>query len=363
MTAAGKKRLFQIIAVVGSTTLCWIVAEVALLLSGINNDYRHPATSELIPRSGGPYELTDCGHVPFATIRIRYATNPRGYFNADNAIDHTMNSTGWRDDEHRRPKPEGTYRILGVGDSYLFGQGVKPQDRCLDRTAELLARQFPEQSLEAINSGQPGYNTVMEARVLKSCGAKYDPNLVILYFVPNDVEPDIYTKNAKVEFFTEYTTGSMATDWMSQHSEVWALFNRSLGSRWRGRAYIRDSIGSFTSSPEKWQACQQGLDDIVATCRDNHFHLMVVAFPFFYELNGDYPFQPIHDRLRDYCGEKEVAFLDLRETYRSFRGPELWVHPTDQHPNEVAHRVAAEATAKFVTDHASEFGLSSKENK
>ncbi len=357
MLSAQRKRLFRIVAVLGALSICWVLGEIVLLLTGINNDYRHPATSELIPRSGGPYELAPCGHVPFATIRIRYPTNPRGYFNAKNAIDHEMNSVGWRDDEHRRARPEKAYRILGIGDSYLFGQGVKAKDRCLTRLGNQLQNDFPSQLIETINSGQPGYNTVMEARVLKECGLSFHPNLVILHFVPNDVEPDIYTRNAKVEFFTEFITGSMSTDWMSQHSEIWALLNRTIGGRVRGQAYIRDSIGSFLSAPEKWSACENGLDTIVQTCRDNKIPLLIVAFPFFYRLNADYPFQPIHDRLREYCVNADVPFIDLRDHYRAFSGPELWVHPTDQHPNETAHRIAADVIAEFIVQDAAKLGL------
>ena len=40
--------------------------------------------------------------------------------------------------------------------------------------------------------------------------------------------------------------------------------------------------------------------------------------------------------------------LDLRDSYREFRGPELWVHETDQHPNEIAHQIAADATRDFL---------------
>ncbi len=349
--------MFRIVTVVGSIAVSWLAGEVLLLLSGINNDYRHPAASELIPRSGGPYEMAPCGHVPFATVRIRYPTNPRGYFNANNAVDHTMNSVGWRDDEHRLSKPDGTYRILGLGDSYLFGQGVKTQDRCLDRLGELLRKQYPLRIVETINAGQLAYNTVMESRVLKSCGLEYQPNLVILHFVPNDVEADVYTKQAKVEFFTEYMTGSLATDWMSQHSEIWALFHRAIGGRLRGQSYIRDSIGSFTSDPEKWNTCRRALEDIVQACRVHDIKLLIVAFPFFYHLNSQYPFQPIHDRLREYCDGAGVSFIDLRDHYRNYSGPELWVHPTDQHPNEAAHRIAAEAIAKFLVDHSELFRL------
>jgi len=58
------------------------------------------------------------------------------------------------------------------------------------------------------------------------------------------------------------------------------------------------------------------------------------------------------------CEAEQIPVLDLRETFRSFHGPELWVHPTDQHPNEQAHKLAAEAIAQKILN---EGWLSKKE--
>ena len=45
-----------------------------------------------------------------------------------------------------------------------------------------------------------------------------------------------------------------------------------------------------------------------------------------------------------------VPLLDLRPIYQDFSGPELWVHESDQHPNELAHRMAAEAVHAQLRD-------------
>ena len=42
--------------------------------------------------------------------------------------------------------------------------------------------------------------------------------------------------------------------------------------------------------------------------------------------------------------------LDLQETLRSEPAEELWVHPTDHHPNERAHALAAERVAAFLAE-------------
>ena len=78
--------------------------------------------------------------------------------------------------------------------------------------------------------------------------------------------------------------------------------------------------------------------------------LLVVIFPFFHELDGDYAFQPVHDIVRGHCEEEGIPVLDLRDAYSGFNGPELWVHPTDQHPNEIGHRIAADAIVRWLAE-------------
>ena len=360
MRSKRRRNVFRVVAALAATILSWGFAEIVILLSGVNNDYRESGASILLPQPGAPTDLSDCGHVPFATIRTRYPTNPRGYFNSENTIDHVYNSVGWRDGEHAIEKPDGTYRILGLGDSYIFGQGVQPRDRCLDRLPAELHRTWRQTEFETINTGQSGYNTGQELRLLQECGWKYSPDLVILHFVPNDIEENIYTEKPKVEFFTEYTTSFLGSDWMSQHSEVWALARRKILGKLKGHAYIRQSVDSFATQPEKWESCRQPMLEMAEQCEQRKVGFLVVVFPFFINLDGDYPFQPIHDRVKSFCAESKIACLDLRDTFRGFSGPELWVHPIDQHPNETAHMLAAAAIANFIADHQDQLGMPSE---
>lgn len=357
MASKRRKWIFGLLVMLGATILSLGIAEILLLVLGVNNDYRDSGVSVLIPRPGGPTELSECGHVPYATIRMQFPTNPRQYFNAGNSLDHKLNSVGWRDVEHSISKPAGTFRILGLGDSYLYGQGVKADDRCLDLLPSKLKSTWPETKFETINSGQPSYNTGQELQSLQRCGWRYSPDLVILHFVPNDIEPNIYTDKPKVEFFTEYSSGFLGTDWLSQHSELWALARRKIWGQIKGRAYIQQSIGSFETQPEKWDQCRGAIEGIRNECRDHDVKLLVVIFPFFIQLNGKYPFQVIHDRVNQLCAEEKIPCLDLRDKFPGYSGPELWVHPVDQHPNEIAHALAATAIAEFIIAHKEELGM------
>ena len=64
----------------------------------------------------------------------------------------------------------------------------------------------------------------------------------------------------------------------------------------------------------------------------------------------DYPFAAIHERIAGICRDKNVPLLDLLPAYRCYRAEDLWVHPTDHHPNEIAHRIAAEELLRFLQD-------------
>ena len=76
---------------------------------------------------------------------------------------HTS-SQGFRDREYAAAKASGSYRVLGVGDSLMFGWGVDEGRDYLSVLERRLEREHPERSWEVINTAVPGYNTVMEGR-------------------------------------------------------------------------------------------------------------------------------------------------------------------------------------------------------
>ncbi len=74
-------------------------------------------------------------------------------------------------------------RILLLGDSVTFGWGVEAEQTFGRRLEEL----FP--SIETINAGVCGYNTVQQLRYLESDGLALKPDAIFLLYVENDVQP------------------------------------------------------------------------------------------------------------------------------------------------------------------------------
>jgi lysophospholipase L1-like esterase len=103
----------------------------------------------------------------------------------------TTNALGMRmSSEPKLDKPAHVLRIVALGDSFLFGQGVDDGRGFLEvLQATMIAEGRP---VELLNFGVPGYNTWMESVVLAARAQHYDPDVVIVAIVGNDWDlPDL----------------------------------------------------------------------------------------------------------------------------------------------------------------------------
>ena len=81
-----------------------------------------------------------------------------------------INSKGLRDREHSYDKPPGVFRIVVIGDSFVFGAGgVDPAHRFTD------ILQNSAKNLEVINMGVPGYGADQEYLYLRNRRAEVPP--------------------------------------------------------------------------------------------------------------------------------------------------------------------------------------------
>lgn len=129
----------------------------------------------------GVYGLTQPSPYPDIVYEVR--PNLRGTFRGKEL---RTNAFGMRSGDIERRKPAGTYRILGIGDSHMFGWGVAQDETYLS----ILERRLNAEGIgkfEVLNLGTPGYNATMEVATLEHKGLAFDPDLVIMHFVGNDM--------------------------------------------------------------------------------------------------------------------------------------------------------------------------------
>ena len=95
-----------------------------------------------------------------------------------------VNSQGWPDIEHSFEKPEGIYRILILGDSFVENFQVPFEKRFFRQLQDKLGNKF-----EIIAVGRGNTGTAQQYLMLKEYGFKYKPDLVIqMFLTANDVK-------------------------------------------------------------------------------------------------------------------------------------------------------------------------------
>jgi lysophospholipase L1-like esterase len=100
-----------------------------------------------------------------------------------NFFDLQTNSKGLRDfREYDYKKSEEVYRILILGDSFSFGNGVNLEESY----PEYLRENFKDENIEIINLGIPGYGINNEYLLFLEEGKKYEPDLILIQFYLND---------------------------------------------------------------------------------------------------------------------------------------------------------------------------------
>ncbi|MDD4895120.1 MAG: SGNH/GDSL hydrolase family protein [Candidatus Omnitrophica bacterium] len=124
------------------------------------------------PRLG--YELRPNSKIIFKGIRVKLPPTQIA-----------ISSDGLRDYRYTVTKPQGTFRIVILGDSIGFGWGVELEDTFAKR---LEARLNNNQKLkyEVINFSVPGYNTLQDIEILKTKALIYHPDLVIMTLIEDD---------------------------------------------------------------------------------------------------------------------------------------------------------------------------------
>jgi hypothetical protein len=101
-----------------------------------------------------------------------------------------------------------------------------------------------------------------------------------------------------------------------------------------------------------WVAARKALKSMGALCRTRGVPFVVAIFPLFGNPLGDaYPFAEIHRKVGEAAAEAGAKVIDLLPAYNGLRWELLVVDgAADEHPNEIAHRIAANVLLRALDD-------------
>lgn len=196
MAADNGKRGFRLLALLIGIVGGLGAAEIALRLGG-EPESEFDALTQLAAGFEAPAPMGDCRD-PASQARLREIVGPSPHPgliyelrpDVDTCFEKVpvkINSRGVRGtSEVAVPKPEGTFRILVLGDSHAFGWAIPETATAAAQLQKALGAITPS-PVEVVNAGVPGYSAFQEAAWLEAHGADLEPDCVIVLFVANDL--------------------------------------------------------------------------------------------------------------------------------------------------------------------------------
>ena len=159
----------NILLSLGGIAFALVIAEIGLRIVGIS----YPSF----------YQVDEYrGHALIPNFSDWWISEGKGYV--------SINSDGLRDKEHSTTKPENSYRIAVIGDSFSEAIQVNAEDTFWSAIAQQLPScpALQGKTVEVINFGVGDYGTAQELMTLKHHVWKYSPDLVLLeIFTGNDI--------------------------------------------------------------------------------------------------------------------------------------------------------------------------------
>jgi hypothetical protein len=261
---------------------------------------------------------------------------------------HPSMGISLRDYAYDIQKPAGTYRIIGLGDSFGWGWGVADNRRTTFKYLECWLNDNEQgKKYEVINCAQPAKTVSYYESFVKEYAEKFQPDLFLILYNLNDS----YLPHASmvVDKRTEQVMQE-ETDPLSDISRLFRFVKKRIVKK-RVHDYtvghIKDGyLGE--EKDQKWGKAQENLLEIQRVCRDQGIELLVAIFPLLFELEKNYPFQEEVEEMERFLKASQIRSVNLLPSFKGKKTFVLWSRPTDSHPNKVAHRIAAETIYRYL---------------
>ncbi len=246
-------------------------------------------------------------------------------------------------------KPPGTRRVVGIGDSVMFGWGVETEESYMGILDDKLRRWTP--SIQVLNLATPGYNTVMEVARLVNKGLMFDPDLILVHVVNNDFDlPRFLLEPRNVWsldrcYLVDLIRGASDAGDEGRWLQPRDLPDLSDDERQRVSDRFRFLVGE--------EAFAGALADLGAICEDRGIQALVIV----QSCKGDMWSEVC--RIADKHGIPILRtgpilskYLVKSEQPNNREGwiKTFWLSRSDPHPNSLAHRLYAKAILEWLNE-------------
>lgn len=281
-----------------------------------------------------------------------------------------INSNKLRGPEISYKKPKDTYRILFLGDSVTFGHLVHNYKEVFPHMVEKILFDKTKKKIEAINAGVNGYSPWQEYLYLKEEGIKFNPNLVVVGFVLNDVTEQL--RLLKFGGFDEgdalliYPPSGLIEDFLCKSNIVKILKHyierkvvfKDDPARAAKIQEVYD-IKSFTSNPyhpkykKGWDISLDNLKKLFALCQERNINVIFVIFPYKFQLHEINKRQTVQEILTKFASDNDIPVVDLLPiytTHKEHKEKSLSYFFDESHLTIEGHKATAEIISDYILD-------------
>lgn len=193
--------------------------------------------------------------------------------------------------------------ILVMGASPSYGWGVKKNETYSDRLNKLLLPKYP--GLKIVNASTIGYSSHQGVKLLSSIIKKYDPKIVTISYVINDVDHYRFFKNSKMpdkDITIQSSSAAIISNLLNTSYTIKYLASKI--SKLPAPSSVRVSKDDY----------RMNLSKMVTIIRENGSKPLFIKFP----VNLDSR-QKQDPQLLKKCPPPKLSALELHDCYLKFR--------------------------------------------
>lgn len=284
---------------------------------------------------------------PDAQKVIRYDEGPGKRW----SVRMRTNAQRFRGPVVEQPKPENVRRIVCLGDSHTWGDGVQQAETW---PAQLQALAGP--GVEVLNCGVNGYDTMQTVLWYERFVEPFDPDLVLLTFFPNDVNIRQVGKG----------DGAVKDRWIAwthprRDGFVRGLRDVSVAAdlicdrvyRWRSLTARQDSWSDrYRDGDPGWERAKEALARLRERCEADGRELQVLLFPYLVPKGEHFESHEVLEVVAQHCAERGLACFNGEAALLKALDPEdphgLRVSRSDFHANGKAYGAFAQGVAEWL---------------
>ena len=317
-------------------------------------------------------------YVPDSIAGYKLASNYNGYIG--NRVEYmttiTTNSYGIRHPDLSTQKQHP--RILILGDSFVFGQGVEQNQTVSAKLEDELRKKG--KSVTVINAGVPGYGTVQEANWLKHHGLKLKPDILLVgVFMGNDLKDNGTPINIRSTINGSAGTGKQEwyrpiTDYLYNNIHLYGLIHNvqeGMGNSKRIKGMRNDiylahqRYNAITTQQRKLELkqTQVAIVELKKITELNNIRLIIFLIPAAVQVepwrqakvkelageNNDFDFTYPNSVFLELGAKYKLNTIDLTDTFKkSSQLKSPLYYPIDGHWNESGHSLAAKTIAGHI---------------